>query len=181
MRQRLLNCEFVNDSAFKVDLTNKAKLLYFYMFSCADDKGFVGNAQELVDTLTKNDDEHHTQGTLDLIPENFQSALEELVDRGFLYRFTNTHKNQVYLIRHWYFHNRLYDRAWTNYGKYLKKVKLVNNEYVLRGQGKEEEIESIESGENDIKWDKLMNALEEQGKKNQKPIDEDDPFANCGQ
>lgn len=181
MRQRLLNCEFVNDSAFKVDLTNKAKLLYFYMFASADDKGFVGNAQELVDTLTKNDDEHHTQGTLDLIPENFQSALEELVDRGFLYRFTNKHKNQVYLIRHWYFHNRLYDKAWTNYVKYLKKVKLVNNEYVLRGQGKEEEIESIESGESDISWDKLMKDLDEIKSSPKEPIDEDDPFANYGQ
>lgn len=161
-RHRLLNCEFVEDSRFKVKLTNKAKLLYFFMFVSADDKGFVGNALELIDTLNKNDDD---SGSLELVQNKYEDSIHELVDKGFLYCFKDNHNNNIYLIRHWFCHNKYYDKAWTNYGKYLKKVKLSNGEYTLKGKEEieqpqpQEELNTKEEEKSDD-WDKIIKDLE---------------------
>ena len=43
--KRMINCDFLNASKFKTRLSNKAKLLYMYMFINADDKGFVDTTE----------------------------------------------------------------------------------------------------------------------------------------
>ena len=155
-RKRLLNCEFVDDSRFKLKLTNRAKLLYFTMFAAADDKGFVGNTLEIISTLEGNESE-----TLGLVQGTYKDALKELIDKGFIYSFEDNHDNTIHLIRHWYCHNKYFDKAWTNYGKYLKKVKLVSGEYVLK-KGNEQVEEPVEEEPSEDDWDKMVNELERQ-------------------
>lgn len=128
-RQRLLNCDFINDMTL---VSNNAKLLYLMLFANADDKGFVGNALDIIDNLDKNDKEYRNEINLSLLENDYPSALNELVNKGLLYEFKSNHGNNVYLIRHWYYHNKLKTGLWTNYYKYLQKVEIVNNEYVLK-------------------------------------------------
>ena len=131
-KQRLLNCDFINASSFKVEMSNKAKLLYLFMFANGDDRGFVDNTNELIKTLQENDIEFRNEINLELLNNDYQSALKELIDKGLIYEFNNNHKNKVHLIRHWYYHNKLRQGLWTNYYKYLCMVEVVNNEYVLK-------------------------------------------------
>lgn len=161
-RQRLLNCDFINDSPFKINLTNKAKLLYLYMFANADDRGFVGTTIELIRTLAKIDMDTGNQATLDLVPYTYKDALFELMDRGLIYEFKNKHNGRVHLIRHWYYHNHFFKKAWTNYGGYLKLVKLVNNEYQLRPDNEipQDVEEQVVLEKEDLDWDKMIQDLE---------------------
>ena len=131
-KQRLVNCDFINDSAFKVDTSNKAKLLYLMLIVNADDKGFVGNTKEIVESLQKNDNDFRNEVNLELLENDYNSALNELLDKGFLYVFKNNHGSKVYLIRHWWYHNKLKQGLWTNYYKYSLMVDIVDNEYVLK-------------------------------------------------
>lgn len=153
-RQRLLNCDFVEDSKFKVELPNKAKLLYFYMFANADDRGFVGKTLELIKMLNDNDQD---SGSFELAPYNYENALYDLIQKGFIYEFKNSHGGKTHLIRHWYYHNHIYKKAFTNYGQYLKLVVLRNNEYVM----KNDQLEVVETEEEDTQdWDKMIKALD---------------------
>ena len=43
IKQRLINCDFLNVGGFLDNISNKAKLLYFMFIVNADDMGFVGN------------------------------------------------------------------------------------------------------------------------------------------
>lgn len=172
-RQRLVSCDFLCDSKFMVDLSNKAKLLYLIMFVNADDKGFVGSTKEIIKSLEQND---FNSETLELVKHNFNDALKELVDMGFIYEFKNKYGGATHLIRHWYYHNRYYAKGWTNYKQYLKLVKLIDGEYMLKSELKEidldndseSEIESenehVESGEketsNNDNWDEMISDLE---------------------
>ena len=108
-RHRLINCEFINASSFKVNVSNKAKLLYLSMLLNGDDRGFVDNTQELINSLTQND-------------KDFE---------GYLYEFKDNHNNKVHLIRHWFYHNKYKQGLWTNYKTFWEQVKLDNNEYVF--------------------------------------------------
>ena len=131
-KQRLLNCDFINDSAFIDDTSNKAKLLYLIMFVNADDLGFVGNAKNIVDSLQKNDTEFRNEINLELLANDYVAALDDLVGKGLIYEFTNNHQNKIYLIRHWWYHNKYKKGLWTNYYKYYQQVEIVDNEYVLK-------------------------------------------------
>ena len=144
--KRLINCDFINDSKFKVELSNKAKLLYLYMLTIADPVGFVGQSKELVETLSKNDRDFHNEASLDLIEQTYDDALHELIDKGFIYEFVNKYQGTTHLIRHWYFHNnnKTLRNVYTNYSSYLKKVELLDNEYVWRvGKGENQRGERI--------------------------------------
>ena len=56
IKKRLINCDYFNTSGF-TNLSNKAKLLYFYFLTNADDKGFVGNGKDIAETLDKCEEE----------------------------------------------------------------------------------------------------------------------------
>lgn len=139
MKKRLLNCDFVNASSFKVNISNKAKLLYLIMFTNADDRGFVDTCDEIIKSLDENDNEFRNEVNLSILANNFESALQELIEKGYLYEFKDNHGNKVYLIRHWFYHNKLIKGLWTNYGKFYKLVKVEDDEYHLKT---EEEIKN---------------------------------------
>ena len=126
--QRLINCDFLNASGFKVNLTNDAKLLYFYFLINADDKGFVANAKELCETLDR------CKETLEntLFQINYNDALQELVDKRLLFVFVDKVGNKTYLIRHWFLHNRYKPNLHTNFTWLLAKVELVDGKYQMK-------------------------------------------------
>ena len=149
MKQRLINCDFLYSEAFNDKISNKAKLLYFTMFIYGDDKGFVGNTNSIIEKLKKNDDEFTNQVNLSLIENDYNSALLELINMGFIYEFRDNHNNRVHLIRHWFIHNKWRKGLSTNYGSFLKLVDLVDYKYVLKESSKE--IKLNESKINEIK------------------------------
>lgn len=129
--KKLLNCDFLNESSFRSKISNKGKLLYLYIYMNCDDSGFCGNAEDLIDLFNANDYKFHSQGSLDLIEHNYQDALTELCERGLLYKFIDSHQNNIYLVRHYHLHNKLPDNRVTesNYKKYLSYVSLTENVY----------------------------------------------------
>ena len=164
MKLRLINCDFINASSF-VNLSNKAKLLYIYMFASADDIGFVDNVNNTINLLTSND----TSQSLELLNNDYNSALEELGQIGLLYRFTNKHGHSVYLIRHWFMHNRWKKGLLSNYSKYRDLVKLEDYEYVLKESSKEiitikdnktKDNNTLQDTSLDNEWDMLVNNIE---------------------
>lgn len=136
-RFRLINCDFMNNMT---KVSNKAKLVYLMLFLNADDKGFVGNALSVVESLNQNTN------------DNYIECLEELTEKGLTYKFCSNHSNDTYLIRHWYYHNKYTTHTFTNYKKYLDMVELVDNEYQLKEEKpfKEKKINEMKLNENKI-------------------------------
>ncbi len=130
-KHRLVNCEFLNAGSFKVNVSNKAKLLYLSMLFAADDLGFVDNTQDLINSLKLNDSVFEKNENMSLLENTYETALQDLLDKGYLYEFKDSHYNRVYLIRHWFFHNKLKKGLWTNYGSFRDMVYLKNNEYIF--------------------------------------------------
>lgn len=136
-KARLINCDFMNNMT---KVSNKAKLLYYTLFVNGDDRGFIGNSDELIKVLETQE-------------SGYKQALQELVESGLIYEFSSNHDNKVYLIRHWYYHNKYRPNLWTNYIKYLQMVELIDNEYALKEKpfkGKE-----IKVNENKLNESKL--------------------------
>lgn len=172
--QRLINCDFFLKGAFDDVSSIKAKLLYFYLFINADDLGFVGNANKIIKSLNEENGEENG-----LVDYTFENAADELVDRGYLYRFIDKHQNQILLIRHFFMHNKYNGRyCTTNYISLRAKVELVDGCYEMKElkekpKGKEinktnnaiqtnneEEKEEVEG------WDDTMKELEDSMPKN---------------
>ena len=130
MKQRLINCDFIN----AMSVSNKAKLLYVYMFVNADDLGFVSNVSNIITLLTSNEGENIS---LELLNNDYNSALTELGNMGLLYKFTDRHGNSAYLIRHWFIHNKWKKDLRTNYFNFRSLVKLEDYEYHLKESSKE--------------------------------------------
>ena len=130
-KHRLINCEFINASSFKVNISNRAKLLYLLMIANADDKGFVDSTDELINALEKNDLEFDKKISLELLQNTYESALNELLSKGYVYEFNDNHGNRVHLIRHWFYHNKFIKGLWTNYDNFLQQVFLEKNKYTL--------------------------------------------------
>lgn len=165
MKSRLINCDFLND----MTTTNEATLLYYRLIVNADNRGFVGNAIELCDTL-----ENKQQESVELVRYTFKDALFELQEKGLIYIFENNHKGVVVLIRHWYYHNHYVKTAWTNYGKILKQVKLVDSEYILRDKNeikpdKKQDEDELQVSYN---WDLMIKEAEDGNKKDDEDLDE---------
>ncbi len=164
--KRLINCDFVNDSAFKVKLSNKAKLLYFFIFSNCDDYGFCGNVDEL--TIIFDGLEYQTSDNA-LISQKYADALLELVERGYLLKFDDKYNNSVYLVRHWYLHNSIPEKRVTptNYQKYLDRVELnQNNTYCLIDDTQlsdkcQTDVSQVSDSEKRKKFDKKENKIKE--------------------
>lgn len=151
-RHRLLNCEFLNASSFKVNVSNKGKLLYMLMILNGDDRGFVDSTNDLINALTTCEKEFDNTISLDLLENTYKSALQELLDKGYLYEFKDNHNNKVHLVRHWFFHNKYVKNLWTNYKNFLELVHLENSEYILNSvkplkEDKENKLNEIKPNE----------------------------------
>ena len=182
-RQRLINCDFFGVSGFTKNLSNKAKLLYFLFLVNADDKGFVGNGLDLAENLDQCEQDFENV----LFQYRYVDALKELIDKGFVYEFVDKHNNRVYLIRHWFLHNKNQKFLTTNYISYLAKVELINNEYCLKvnvekpfkekENKKTKEIKLNETNDNgEMSYDEIITEL---SKKPEKEYDINDPFYDC--
>lgn len=147
-KQRLINCDFMNNMT---KVSNKAKLLYYTLFVNADDRGFVGNADDLVKTLNSKENET----PLELLGTDYKNALDELVEKGLLYCFDSKHSNTVYLIRHWYHHNRFRKGLWTGYYSHLQQVELVDDEYVLKEKKEKEKPLKEKNKLNEMKLNEM--------------------------
>lgn len=179
-KHRLINCEFINAGSFKVNISNKAKLLYLLMFTSGDDCGFVDTTEDIINALTKNENEFNNVVSLELLENTYKTALEELKEKGLIYEFKDNHLNKVHLIRHWFFHNKLIKGLWTNYKNFKDLVEIKNNEYVFRKEPlKEININENKPNENNVSEEQLEKILKEvEPKKKEDDLDEDDlPFA----
>ena len=130
-KHRLINCEFINASSFKVGVSNKGKLLYLMMLMNGDDRGFVDTTNDLINALTTNENELDQSVSLELLENTYNTALNELLDKGYLYEFKDNHNNRVHLVRHWFYHNKYVKGLWTNYRAFLNQVYLEDNEYFM--------------------------------------------------
>ena len=157
-KQRLINCDFLNAASFKVNVSNRAKLLYLMMFLNGDDRGFIDIAQDLINTLEKNDNEFDKVERLELLENTYSTALQELIDKGYIYEFKDNHNNKVHLIRHWFLHNKYKVGLWTNYRNFMEQVHLENGEYML---GKKPLKEDNKLNESNVNEDKSNMSEEE--------------------
>lgn len=82
---RCYNCSFLLNDEF-IELSENAKVLYFYLMSSADDDGFISNVKTQI----------RISGTK-------AESLEELINAGFIIKFNNN----VYVIVHWRQHNKI--------------------------------------------------------------------------
>lgn len=179
--QRLINCDFFLKGAFDGVSSNKAKLLYFYFFINADDFGFVGNANKIIKDLK---DESAEEG---LVQYTFENAADDLVDKGFLFKFVDRHQNVIYLIRQWFIHNKYDIRNLkylsTNYLSLKAQVEVVDGCY----EKKENHIkkENKENNTNNVNNEKskdinngedVWNELVESAKKLDQEKEVNDPL-----
>ena len=159
-RHRLINCEFINASSFKVGVSNKGKLLYLMMLMSGDDRGFVDTTNDLINALTTNENELDQSVSLELLENTYNTALNELLDKGYLYEFKDNHNNRVHLVRHWFYHNKYVKGLWTNYRTFLNQVHLEDNEYFMGKKPlKEDKEKEINVNENNDMSEEEMNAL----------------------
>lgn len=185
-KQRLINCDFFGASGFTKNLSNKAKLLYFFFLANADDKGFVGNGLDLAENLDQCEQDFENV----LFQYKYVDALKELVDKRLAYEFSDKVGNKTYLIRHWFLHNKQQKFLTTNFISYLAQVELVNNEYYLKEEKekplkekenkKTKEIkpnETNETKEEEPSWDEMMAFYRENPKDAEKQLN--DPFYDC--
>lgn len=170
--QRLMNCDFFLKGAFDDVSSNKAKLLYFCFFINADDLGFVGNSAKIIKSLNEQEEDNNA-----LVQYTYEIAANELVDRGFLFKFTDKHQNNIYLIRHFFIHNKYNGKyCTTNYLSFRAKVELVDGcwelkENHLRKENKEnQQINNANKENQDNKsndknweqeWDKTIKELQD--------------------
>ena len=161
MKQRLINCDFIN----AMSVSNKAKLLYVYMFVNADDLGFVSNVSNIITLLTSNEGANIS---LELLNNDYNSALTELGNMGLLYKFTDRHGNSAYLIRHWFIHNKWKKDLRTNYFNFRSLVKLEDYEYHLKESSKERvklninesKLNQDNTNQSNDSWDMIVNDIE---------------------
>lgn len=175
-KHRLINCEFICASSFKVNVSNKGKLLYLLMFTSGDDRGFVDTTNDIINALTTNEKEVENTTSLALLENDYNSALNELIDKGYLYEFKDNHGNRVHLIRHWFYHNKLVKGLWTNYRNFLDMVYLENNEYKLGPKPLKEENKIKEIKEDKLNDYKLSDDEQDSIKQNETYGEDNLPF-----
>lgn len=154
IKKRLINCDYFNTSGF-TSLSNKAKLLYFYYLTSADDKGFVGNGKDIAETLDNCEEQQENV----LFRYKYVDALQELVDKRLVYEFADKCGNKTFLIRHWFMHNKNQGFLTTNFISYLAKVELVDGEYQLKTIKRENQLKEKEIKENESKQNQKSNNL----------------------
>ena len=184
-KQRLINCDFFGATGFTKNLSKKAKLLYFFFLSNADDKGFVSNGLDIAENLDQCEQDFENV----LFQYKYVDALKELVDKRLTYEFSDRVGNKTYLIRHWFLHNKQQKFLTTNFISYLAKVELVNNEYYLKEEKekplkekenkKTKEIKPNETNEEEkeMSWEEIIGNLKQNPEDAEKQLD--DPFYDC--
>lgn len=135
------------------------------MLANADDRGFVDNTEDLINSLTNNDNEYNKSVSLELLENTYNTALNELLDKGYIYEFKDNHKNKVHLIRHWFYHNKLKKGLWTNYRTFLAQVYLEDNEYLMgKKPSKEDKLK-----EDNLNQDNILDEIDKEISKEEKP------------
>ena len=175
---RLINCSFVNAGSFKVNVSNKAKLLYLLMLTSGDDLGFVDTTNDLINTLESNDNDLGKSINLELLENTYNTALCELIDKGYVYEFVDNHNNKIHLIRHWFLHNKYINGLWTNYKTFRSQVHLESGEYILGKKPlKENEIKENNINENKINQSEVNDdEYFAKPKQKKKQLENDDDF-----
>ena len=90
--------------------------------------GFVGNGKEISETLDRC--EENFENTL--FQFTYVDAIQELIDQRLVYEFVDKTHNSIYLIKHWFLHNKKQEFLTTNYLALLDKVEVVKGEYQLK-------------------------------------------------
>ena len=121
---RLINTNFLKSLT---RLTNRALLLYYSFITWADSMGAVGEAEVILTLLQAKADNEGDTG-VGLVKTDYRSALDELVEKGLVYEVKLTGGNAVYIIKHWWLHNK--------WRKYLKSnfYKAINQFYIEAGE-----------------------------------------------
>ena len=178
--KRLINCDFFTKGNISTKCSNKAKLVYFYFLVNADDMGFVGNGKEIAETLDRC--EENFENTL--FAYTYVESLKELVEKRLVFDFEDKVGSHIYLIKHWFLHNKKMDFLTTNYNSLLEEVEIVKGEYQLKNH--KEELKKIKEKQiktksnnnsyinndidskaldnsksiNDNKWDEILDDIE---------------------
>lgn len=125
----------------------------------ADDRGFVDNALELANTLDQCEENFDNV----LFQLKYRDTIKELVDKRLLYDFVDKVGNHVYLIRHWFIHNKYRNGLMTNYLSYLTRVEISNGKYQFKVDTNKEYKDSdtsIKVKQNKLNQNKLKQEIE---------------------
>lgn len=153
--KRLINCDFFEKSNFKVEVSNKAKLLYFLFFTSADDYGFIGNGKDIAESLDRCEEKFENS----LFEFLYVDAIHELINKKFLYEFVDSVGNRVYLIKHWFLHNKEQQFLTTNYTSYLEQVEVVNGKYQFKNHQEKKPLKENKIKENKTNQNLKSNSL----------------------
>lgn len=95
--------------------------------------GFVGNMKDIANTYDRCEEDFENT----LFSYKYVDAISELVERRFFYEFSDKCGNKIYLIKHWFLHNKQQDFLTTNYKAFLKKVEIIDDEYQMKNHQEE--------------------------------------------
>lgn len=151
IKQRLINCDFLNFGGFLDNISNKAKLLYFMFIVNADDLGFVGNGVNIANALDQCEEKFDNT----LFTFKYIDAIEELTSKGFLYVFSDKYNNKTFLIRAWFKHNKEKNFLSTNFTSYYSMVGVKDGEYYMKNIEKDKEETPYKVKQNKVKESKV--------------------------
>ena len=146
-RYTLINCDFLVQSTF-LKLSNKSKLLYYAFLTNADSLGIVGNCDEIIQSLVRCDDDYENAkmlGTIDALNDDYITAKIELMNKCYTYLFNDKLGNEIFVVKHWFLHNKYRPNLTTNYKKIFKQLEIIDGEYYLKTHKKGETSKEEES------------------------------------
>ena len=171
--RRLINCDFFTKGNLSPKCSNKAKLLYFTFLVNADDYGFVGNGKEICETLDHC--EENFENTL--FQFTYVDAIQELIKERLIFEFIDKTNNSIYLIKHWFLHNKKQEYLNSNYLALLDLVEVVKGEYQLKNHEREKPFKEKKIKENKDKTISnnsfSINEFDSKALDNNKSIDND--------
>ncbi len=118
-KRRCINIELFENEKF-LELSDKSKILYFGLMLHSDDEGFIINPMSTMRLLKKQ-----------------KKYFDELIENGYIMQV-----DDVYVIKHWYAHNRIppSKRLMTKYYKQHAKLKVnFSGEYVFAHENSSED------------------------------------------
>lgn len=174
-RYTLINCDFLTQSTF-LKLSNKAKLLYYAMLTNADSVGIVGNCDEILQSLVRCDDDYEQAtmlGTVEVLNNEYVSAKIELVNNCYLYLFNDKLGNEIFVIKHWFLHNKYRPNLTTNYKKIFKQLEIIDGEYFVKTHTKGETIfkEGESKGKATEREEEIKEIINKENDKNDLSLD----------
>lgn len=97
--------------------------------------GAVGEAEVILTLLQAKADNEGDTG-VGLVKTDYRSALDELVEKGLVYEVKLTGGNAVYIIKHWWLHNKWRKYLKTNYFKAINEFYIEQGEYRPKNERK---------------------------------------------